>query len=646
MNRYRTATHWGVYEVDVMDDQIVDVHSIGEDPVPSSAGQALKEAASHSTRIDQPYVRKGWLDDPDGRNKRLRGCDEFVPVSWENAFELAAKELDRVRTNLGNTSIFGGSYGWASAGRFHHAQSQLHRFLNLIGGCTRARDTYSTAAANVILPHVVASWQEMELAQTSWSEIAECTELFVAFGGIPLRNTQMAYGGITEHQSKSGLERANANGVKFINLSPQKKDMPETVNGEWISLRPGTDTAVMLGIAYVLEKEGLVDSEFLASHTVGYDRFRSYLLGEEDGIAKDASWASAISNLPASMITSLARKMATKRTFISLAWSLQRADHGEQPYWMAVTLACMLGSIGRPGGGFGFGYGAEGYIGSDWRRFNWATFPKSYNPTRFAIPVSRIADALLNPGQVIQYDGQEITYPNIDLVYWAGGNPFHHHQDLNRLVEAWRRPSTVIVNEPWWTPVAQWADIVFPATTALEREDFCMSSHDPYAHVMDKALPVFGQARSDHEIFMGLSRCLGLESEFTEGKSETQWMKEMWVRSQEKATKEGFEIPDYEEFLEKKWIRLPDQEFPSWLKGFRDNPEENKLNTPSGKIEIFSEAIASFKYEDCPGHPCWIEPLNGWGPKTANMGYIYLRLSHLENYTANLIKLSFCKKTR
>ena len=292
MNRYRTATHWGVYEVDVMDDQIVDVHSIGEDPVPSSAGQALKEAASHSTRIDQPYVRKGWLDDPNGRNKRLRGCDEFVPVSWENAFELAAKELDRVRTNLGNTSIFGGSYGWASAGRFHHAQSQLHRFLNLIGGCTRARDTYSTAAANVILPHVVASWQEMELAQTSWSEIAECTELFVAFGGIPLRNTQMAYGGITEHQSKSGLERANANGVKFINLSPQKKDMPETVNGEWISLRPGTDTAVMLGIAYVLEKEGLVDSEFLASHTVGYDRFSRYLLGEEDGIAKDASWAS------------------------------------------------------------------------------------------------------------------------------------------------------------------------------------------------------------------------------------------------------------------------------------------------------------------------------------------------------------------
>ena len=620
MNRYRTATHWGVYEVDVEDDRIVDVHSISEDPVPSSASYALKEAARHPSRVDQPYVRKGWLNEPLGRNKRLRGCDEFVPLSWEEALELAAQDLERVRTTLGNTSIFGGSYGWASAGRFHHAQSQLHRFLNLIGGCTRARDTYSTAAANVILPHVVSSWEEMELAQTSWSEISEHTELFVAFGGIPLRNTQMAYGGITEHQSKSGLERAVSNGVEFVNLSPQKKDMPEWVESEWIPVRPGSDTALMLGIAYVLETEGLIDSRFLESHTVGYHRFQSYLLGKVDGIAKDPFWASKISKVPASEIIVLAKKMAVKRTFISLAWSLQRADHGEQPYWMAITLASMLGAIGLSGGGFGFGYGAEGYIGSDWRRFNWATFPKSFNPTRFAIPVSRIADALLNPGQTIHYDGQEITYPHIDLIYWAGGNPFHHHQDLNRLVQAWRQPSTVIVNEPWWTPVAQWADIVFPANTMLEREDFCMSSHDPYAHVMDKVLPAYGKSRSDHEIFTGLSQYLGLEDEFTEGKSESDWMKEMWIKSQEMAGREGFKIPNYEDFLEKKWIKLPDKEFPRWLEGFRENPEENKLNTPSGKIEIFSETIAGFKYDDCPGHPCWIEPFEWLGSKTARYG--------------------------
>ena len=614
MRRFRTATHWGVYEVDVDNDEVVDVHPINEDHVPSKAMYALKEAASHSSRIDQPYVRRGWLENPDTRERAKRGEEEFIPVSWEEAFELASAEIRRVVDSLGNTSIFGGSYGWASAGRFHHAQSQLHRFLNLIGGCTRARDTYSTAAAQVILPHVVASWQEMELAQTSWTEIAENTEFFLAFGGLPLRNTQMAYGGITEHQSTGGLERALANGVEFVGVSPQKSDMPEFINAEWISVRPGTDTALMLGIAYVLEDRKLADHEFLHSHCIGYEQFRDYLLGVNDGVAKTPDWASEICSVAVSDIVSLAVKIAEKRSFLTAAWSLQRADHGEQPYWMMIALACMAGHVGKPGGGFGFGYGAEGYIGSDWRRFNWANFPKSFNPTRFAIPVSRIADALLYPGKTIKYDGQEITYPEIDLVYWAGGNPFHHHQDLNRLVEAWRRPSTVIVNEPWWTPVAQWADIVFPATTALERDDFCMSSHDPYAHVMEKALPVYEQSRSDHEIFAGLSRALGIEDKFTENKSESEWMEEMWVRSQKHATDLGFAIPDYRVFLEKKWIRLPeDEEFPGWLHEFRKNPQQSRLGTPSGKIELFSEEIAAFDYEDCPGHPVWIPPFEWLG---------------------------------
>ncbi|MEC8822308.1 MAG: molybdopterin-dependent oxidoreductase, partial [Pseudomonadota bacterium] len=376
-------------------------------------------------------------------------------------------------TEHGNTAIFAGSYGWASAGRFHHAQSQLHRFINLLGGSTRAMNSYSTAAAQVILPHVVAPWSQIELEQTSWQEITNSTELVVAFGGIPLRNTQVAYGGITEHQSSGSFTQALASGVKFINISPIKDDMPESSSVQWLACRPGTDVALMLGLAYVLETESLVSKKFLESHCSGYDLFRKYLLGHENGIAKTPQWAEKICSVSAEEITSLARRLVKQRTFLTAAWSLQRAHHGEQPYWMLVTLAAMLGQIGLPGGGFGFGYGAEGFIGSHWRRFNWATFSKGMNPTRFAIPVARIADMLLHPNESIHYDGRDIIFPEIDLIYWAGGNPFHHHQDLNRLIKGWRRPSTVIVNEPWWTPTAQWADIVFPATTALEREDIC-----------------------------------------------------------------------------------------------------------------------------------------------------------------------------
>ncbi len=237
--KYQTATQWGVYEVEVEAGRIVSVNGISGDPDPSAIGQLLVDGIQHKTRIDQPYIRKGWLAGGD-RNRRARGSDEFVAVSWDEALELAGLDIKRVADTLGNTSIFAGSYGWASAGRFHHAQSQLHRFINLVGGSTRAMNSYSTAAAQVILPHVVAPWHEMELEQPAWPEIAQHTKMFVAFGGIALRNTQVAYGGITEHRTKSSLQEAITAGVRFVNISPVASDAPEWLNAQWIAYRPGT----------------------------------------------------------------------------------------------------------------------------------------------------------------------------------------------------------------------------------------------------------------------------------------------------------------------------------------------------------------------------------------------------------------------
>ena len=611
--QYRTATQWGVFDVTVSDGVIQRVDGIQQDPDPAAIGQTLVDGVQHASRIQRPAIRKGWLAAAD-RNRKLRGNDSFVDVPWDEALDMAAQEIARVIAEKGNKSIYAGSYGWASAGRFHHAQSQLHKFINLLGGSTRAMNSYSTAAAQVILPHVVAPWSEIELQQTSWEEIAQGAELMVAFGGIPLRNTQVAYGGITEHQSQGGLRGALAAGTKLVNVSPVSHDMPAWSQAQWVAARPGTDVALMLGLAYVLEVENLLDRTFLESHCHGYATFCRYLLGEADGIAKSPAWAAQICGVDAGVIEQLAREMAHKKTFISAAWSLQRAHHGEQPYWMLVVLAAMLGQIGLPGCGFGFGYGAEGFIGSSWRRFNWATFSKGMNPTRFAIPVARITDMLLNPGVDVDYDGRKITYPEIDLIYWAGGNPFHHHQDLNRLVEGWRKPSTVIVNEPWWTPTAQWADIVFPATTALEREDICASSHDPYAHAMQQALPVQHDARSDHEIFAGLAARLDVGEAFVEGRNEQDWLRHMWEKSADKARTEGFELPEFDAFWRDRIYKIPEQSArKTWLADFRADPVNNPLNTPSGKLEIFSDAIAGFDYDDCPGHPTWLEPFERLG---------------------------------
>jgi biotin/methionine sulfoxide reductase len=134
---------------------------------------------------------------------------------------------------------------------------------------------------------------------------------------------------------------------------------------------------------------------------------------------------------------------------IAVSWSVQRADHGEQPYWMAIALAAMLGQIGLPGGGFGFAYGGMSGVGSPQARLPLPTLPRGTNPVKAFIPVARCADMLLHPGAPLDFNGQRLTYPDIQLIYWCGGNPFHKTQDLNRLLHAWQKPATIIMHELW-----------------------------------------------------------------------------------------------------------------------------------------------------------------------------------------------------
>jgi biotin/methionine sulfoxide reductase len=151
----RTATHWGVFDVQVTDGRITQVAPYPGDPDPSPIGQNLLDAVTDKSRITQPMVREGWLRDGPRYDGEGRGKEAFVPVSWDRALDLVASEISRVKTEFGNEAIFGGSYGWASSGRFHHSLSQLHRFLKTVGGYTASANSYSTGTARVIVPHVV-----------------------------------------------------------------------------------------------------------------------------------------------------------------------------------------------------------------------------------------------------------------------------------------------------------------------------------------------------------------------------------------------------------------------------------------------------------------------------------------------------------
>jgi len=604
------ATHWGTYHAEVANGRVVGVRDYSDDPDPAVIGPGIVDMVDHPTRIRQPVVRESYLRDGPDADRAGRGREPFVAVSWDRAWDIAARELDRVRREHGNSAIFGGSYGWASAGRFHHAQSHLHRFLNCAGGYTASIANYSYAAAHAIAPHVVGNFRSVVLDNaTSWPVIARHTGLVVAFGGLARKNSQVTSGGVGRHTMAEGLRAAKANGCRFVSISPLASDMMDELDAEWLAPRPNTDTAIMLGMAHTLVSEGLHDRAFLTHHAIGWDRFEPYLTGAADGVVKDAAWAAAIADIPAERIRNLARQMAATRAMITVSWSIQRADHGEQPVWMAIVLAAMLGQIGLPGGGFGVGYSSENGIGNPVLPFRFPAVPQGENPVADHIPVARISDMLLNPGGRYQFNGRDRAYPDIRLVYWTGGNPFHHHQDLGRLTKALRRPETVIVNEIWWTPMARHADIVFPVTTVLEREDIAMAHWEPLIVAMRQAVAPIGEARSDYDIFTGLARRMGFEAAYTEGRSPEDWIRHLWTRSRQRAAEAGFELPTLDELRERERVALPpNTKEPVLLDAFRSSPEAAALDTPSGRIEIFSETIAGFEYDDCPGHPVWTPP--------------------------------------
>ncbi|MEM7428890.1 MAG: molybdopterin-dependent oxidoreductase [Pseudomonadota bacterium] len=615
-----TSSHWGAFRVTTEDDRIVAVSRFEADPTPSAIPDAVPAAVHHRDRVARPSIRRGWLEGGPGHARERRGADDYVEVPWDEALDMTAAELDRVSREHGNGAVFGGSYGWASAGRFHHALSQVHRFLNCAGGYVSSFASYSTAAAQAIIPHIFGMpfLKFMWGANNSWPTIAEHTELLVMFGGINPKNAQVSMGGVTRHETTNWLKRFSESGMELVNIGPQRGDAP--AEAEWLPAFPGSDTALMLALAHTLETENLHDRQFLETHAVGYERFRPYLMGESDGQPKTPDWAAPLCGIGPDRIRDLARSMASKRTLITVAWSLQRAQNGEQPYWMAATLAAMLGQIGLPGGGIGYGYGAIGGIGVPIKRLDGMTLPQGENKVKDFIPVARIADMLLDPGGAYDFNGQARAYPDIRLVYWCGGNPFHHHQDLNRLAEAWKRPETIIVHEPWWTATAKRSDIVLPATTPYERDDIGRAPSDPFLFHMPKLINPVGEARDDYDIFADLSARLGVGEAFTEGRDAEDWMRHLYDRFRQNVSEGGVETPGYDELRDKNWVELPvsGPEFAAVpFEAFREAPDAAPLGTPSGRIEIFSETVESFGYAGLPGHPVWIPPDEWLGAEAA-----------------------------
>ena len=613
-----TAAHWGPMLVDTDGEKVLASRGALPTRHPNSLQTVVQDQVHSPTRVRYPMVRKGFLASPSSP-QGVRGQDEFVRVSWDEALTLIHQQHQRIRETYGPSSIFAGSYGWRSNGVLHKAATLLQRYMSLAGGYTGHLGDYSTGAAQAIMPHVVGG-NEVYQQQTSWPLILEHSEVVVLWSANPLNTLKIAWNA-TDEQGIPYFDALRKSGKRVICIDPMRSETVDFFGDsmEWIAPHMGTDVALMLGIAHTLVENGWQDADFLSRCTVGYDTFATYLTGERDGVAKTAEWAAEICGVTADKIRELAALFHENTTMLMSGWGMQRQQFGEQKHWMLVTLAAMLGQIGTPGGGFGLSY----------------HFANGGNPTRRAavlasmqgtvkdgidavdkIPVARIVEALENPGAPYQHNGMDRHFPDIRFVWWAGGANFTHHQDTNRLIRAWQKPELVVISECFWTAAAKHADIVLPATTSFERNDLTMTGDYSNQHLVPMkqvGAPQY-EARDDWEVFAELSERweAGGRERFTEGKNDLQWLETFYNIAAERGASQQVTLPAFAEFWQaNQLIEMPESEQNARFVRFADfrrDPQANPLKTPSGKIEIFSERINSFGYADCPPHPMWLEP--------------------------------------
>lgn len=642
-----TAGRMGPMLCEVKDGKLVSTTNAVAQTVANSLQTTGPDQVHTKARIKYPMVRKSYLDNPLAP-KAARGDDEFVRVSWDEAYKLIHEQHMRIRENNTPDAIFAGSYGWRSSGVLHKAQTLLQRYMGMAGGYSGHMGDYSTGAAQVIMPHVVGSIEVYE-QQTTHPMVLEHSDVVVLWGLNPMNTLKIAW----SSTDCSGLEffhQLKKSGKTVIAIDPMRSETIEFFgdNAEWIAPHPMTDVAMLMGIAHTLVKTDKHDKSFIEKYTTGYNVFEDYLMGKEDGVVKDAQWASNVCGVSVKQIELLAEIFSSNRTMLMAGWGIQRQQFGEQRHWMLVTLAAMLGQIGLPGGGFGFSYhysnggnpsrdagvlpamsaSLGAVAGSDER--GWSATGKVIN----SFPVARIVEALENPGKAYKHNGHDRVFPDIKMIWWAGGGNFTHHQDTNRLIKAWQKPELVVISEIYWTAAAKHADIVLPITTSFERNDLTMTGDYSNQHLvpMKQAVEPQGEARNDFDVFADMAELLapGGHNVYTEGKTEMEWLYGFYKAAQQGGRAARVAMPNFSKFwednqlIEMKWNEKNAQ-FVRYA-DFRDNPIMNPLGTPSGKIEIFSKTIEAYQLEDCPAHPTWLEPTEYTG--NAKDGELQLMTAH------------------
>ena len=620
----QSGSHYGAFEAKVVNGEWTETRPFKHDKYPCDMLNAVREVVYNPSRVRYPMVRLDWLLKREKSDRSQRGDNRFVRVSWDQALDLFYEELERVQKTYGSSGVFTGLADWQMVGKYHKAGGAMDRGLGLHGSYVTTVGDYSAAAAQVILPHVIGSLEVYE-QQTSLPLVIQNSNTIVLWGCDPIKNLQIEFL-VPDHDAfgywQQIKEAVAQNKMRVISVDPVRSKSQNYLGCEQLALRPQTDVALMLALAHTLYEEKLYDTAFITDYTVGFEQFLPYLLGEADKQPKNAEWAAEICGLTAEQIRDFARLLVKGRTQFMGGWCVQRMHHGEQYPWMLVVLASMVGQIGLPGGGVGFGwhYNGGGTVTSTGPVLSGlgsitnppqAKYKADFRGASEHIPTSRIVDCLLTPGNKIAFNGETLTYPDIKMAIYSAANPFHAQQDRNRMIEAWKKLETVVVLDHQWTASCRFADIVLPVTTRFERNDieqFGTHSNKGLMALHQIVKPQY-EARHDFDIFAGLCKRFDKEAVYRENRNEMQWIQALYDEGVKMGASLGVTLPDFTTFWQGDgYIEYPPGQ--PWVRHgeFREQPDLNPLGTPSGLIEIYSKTIAGFAYEDCPGHPVWMEP--------------------------------------
>ena len=608
---------------------------------------SYKKRIYSKNRVLYPMKRVDW--DPQGeRNTRNRGVSKYERITWDEATTLIAAEIKRVHDEYGPLAILCQADGHGETKVVHAPHGCQAMMLELCGGYTlQARQPDSWEGWYWGAKHM---WGMdpvgMQVNQQNlYKDVCEHGDA-VLYWGCDLETTPWGWGGQQPSRMAYFLEEL---GLRSFFISPDLNYTGACHKGKWIPVLPNTDAALQLAIAYTWITEGTYYKDYVDTHTIGFDWFEHYVLGNEDGIPKTPQWAEEKCGVPSYTIKAFARYWARHAVSIAHAdgGGMIRSPFSHEPARLEIVLLAMQG-LGRHGTGqlhlieFGqFGFAEWNPMPRSQKYFE---LPGAYHGWMETIGRQNFVPKTLTPQALTLPEGEKLTWhghvvctaPRDDqflpFEFPVDGAPMIHMvmSDSPSWTTCWNggyamqealrceRVETIVMQHPWLENDALFADIILPVNTMFEEKDVAVdnwSGQFNMMYVQDDCIEPLGESKSDWECAIEVARKLeryggvyeNLGERYTQGKSVDEWIRAGFESAQAE------DLMTYEEFAEKKMCLAPTAEGweddPVALTRWYEDPASQPLSTPTRKIEIYSTGLAEHFPDDQerPVVPHWIE---------------------------------------